>query len=79
MGRVSDGQEEGEGHRWTEGQGQEQVQEQRRTGTDIDHLQKNKSLESVKFSKILQNRILSADALYKLKNKRSSVKLTFSK
>jgi hypothetical protein len=45
----------------------------------MDNLQKNKSVESVKFSKILQNRILSADALYKLENKRSSVKLTFSK
>jgi hypothetical protein len=46
--------------------------------TLTDNLPK-KSVESVKLSKILQNQILSADALNKPKNKRSFVKLIFSK
>jgi hypothetical protein len=45
--------------------------------TDIDNFT-DKNVESVKFLKNLQNRILSADASSKLKNKRSSVKLTIS-
>jgi hypothetical protein len=55
----------------------------RDTDTDIDNfnrqLTKNNSVESVKFWRILQTPMLSADALSKLKNKRSSVKLTFLK
>ncbi len=53
----------------------------RDTDTDMDNFNgqlAKKSVESVKFEKILENRILSVDALSKLKNKRSSVKLTFS-
>jgi hypothetical protein len=50
----------------------------RDTETDIEnvngHLTKNNSVESVKFSKILLNRVLSADAVSKFKNKRSSIK-----
>ncbi len=47
--------------------------------TLTNNFKKNKSAESVNFHKILQNWILSADALFKFKNKRSSVKLTFLK
>jgi hypothetical protein len=42
-------------------------------------LQKIRALKALSFKKILENRILSVDAFSKLKNKHSSVKLTFSK
>jgi hypothetical protein len=38
---------------------------------------KNKSVESVKLNKILEDCIFSADVILKFKNKRSSVKLHF--
>jgi hypothetical protein len=66
-----DTERQGQGHKGT-GKGT-----QMDTDTDIGNfngqLAKNKSVESVKFYKILQNRILSVDALSKPKNKRCSV------
>jgi hypothetical protein len=47
--------------------------------TLTDNLQKNNSVGSVKFKKILLNLVLSADALFKSKNNLSSVKLTLSR
>jgi hypothetical protein len=38
---------------------------------------KYKSVESIKGNKILEYCILSADVIFKYKNKRSSIKLTF--
>jgi hypothetical protein len=82
----TDGQ--GQGHR---GAGTQRDRERDTTQTDmdmntdmdIDNFNKQltiyKCVESVKFSRILENQILSADTLNKFKNKRSFVKLTFSK
>jgi hypothetical protein len=73
--RERDTKRQGKGHKRT------RTGIQTRTSTTLtDNLHKNKSVESVKFKhKIRQNRILSTDALYRFKNKRSSMKMTFSK
>jgi hypothetical protein len=77
--RTGTGTQMDSGHRWT----RTQTDMDRDMDTDIDNyngqLTKNYSIESDRFLKILQNSILSANAINRFKSKHSSVKLTFSK
>jgi hypothetical protein len=82
-GTQTDRDTDRQGHRWTRAGTQGQGKRHKQTQIDMDrdtdgyttlmeNLQK-KSVESIKFYRILQNRILFTDALNKLKNKCSPV------